>query len=293
MTHDLGAVLEAIPGVAERQIAPGAASVDRDRAFPRASLDALAAVGALGLVVPVEYGGAGGSLSALAEACDTIGGACASSGMVFLMHSVTAATIAGGGGAQAPAALARLTSGDAIGTLAFSERGTGAHFYAPEIEGVRTDGGVRVSGRKSFVTSGGNADLYLVLVKGEAEGAADAYLLAADQPGVSFDGIWGGLGMAGNSSIALELDNVDIGVDALIGEPGGAIGLVFAAVAPFFLVGLAAVNVGIAAAAAAAATAHAMSRRLPGRLVARRDPVHPAPDRGHGHQGAHGPAPRA
>ncbi len=45
--------------------------------------------------------------------------------------------------------------------------------------------------------------------------------------------------------------------------PGGAIGLVFGAVAPFFLVGLAAVNVGIAAAAAAAATEHAAGRRYP------------------------------
>lgn len=69
--------------------------------------------------------------------------------------------------------------------------------------------------------------------------------------------------MAGNSSVALELDNVELGDEARVGEPGKALDLVFTAVAPFFLVGLAAVNVGIAAAAAGAATTHVAARRYP------------------------------
>jgi isovaleryl-CoA dehydrogenase len=258
---NVGGVLGAIHEVAEQRIAPEAARVDREREFPAASLRALAAVGGLGLVVPVEHGGAGGGLSALAEACEAVGRACASSGMVFVMHSVTAATIAGGGGPRTGEVLARLASGDAIGTLAFSERGTGARFYAPELRAVRHDGGVSISGRKSFVTSGGQADVYLVLVQGEAEESADAYLVFGDQPGVRPDGAWNGLGMAGNSSVALELDDVTVGENERIGAAGEAVALVFEAVAPFFLIGLAAVNVGIAAAAAAAATEHASGRR--------------------------------
>ena len=75
--------------------------------------------------------------------------------------------------------LPRLASGESIGTLAFSERGTGAHFYSPGAEGdARERRPSRISGRKSFVTSGGHADVYLVLVQGEAEGTADAYLVA-------------------------------------------------------------------------------------------------------------------
>jgi len=165
-----------------------------------------------------------------------------------------------GGAGGALSALAELAAGT-IGTLAFSERGTGAHFYAPELQAVRSNGGVRISGRKSFVTSGGRAGLYLVLVAGEEEGSADAYLVRGDHPGVRADGTWAGLGMTGNSSVALELDGVELTDDDRIGGAGEAIGLVFGAVAPFFLVGLAAVNVGIASAAAAAATAHAAGRR--------------------------------
>jgi alkylation response protein AidB-like acyl-CoA dehydrogenase len=174
---NVGSVLDAVRRTAEERIAPQAARIDRERLFPDDNLNALAEVGGLGLVVPHDHGGAGGALTALAEACETLGSACASTAMVFLMHSVTAATVATGGG-PASEALAAMAGGT-IGTLAFSERGTGAHFYAPELRVVRSNGGVRISGRKSFVTAGGRAGLYLVLVAGEAEGTADATSCAA------------------------------------------------------------------------------------------------------------------
>ena len=249
-----GAAAEAV----REGIAAEAAAVDRERRFPAASLRALGEAGLLGLTVPREHGGAGGGLAALAESCEAVGGACASTGMTYLMHAVTAATVAGGGGARAGELLRALAAGR-IGTLAFSERGTGAHFYAPELRAARDgDGRLRISGRKSFVTSGGHAGLYIVLVQGE-EGV-DCFALDGGAEGLSFDGRWEGLGMAGNSSVAMTLDDVVVGDDDRIGAPGAAGELVFGVVAPFFLVGLAAVNVGIAGAAAAAATAHAAAR---------------------------------
>jgi alkylation response protein AidB-like acyl-CoA dehydrogenase len=263
MEHELSAVLAGVRSVAAGPARAKAASVDAERAFPRDTISALGAGGALGLVVPAGAGGSGGGLLALAEACEQLGAACASSAMVFLMHSVTAATIAAGGGEGAAELLGRMATGEALGTLAFSERGTGAHFYAPELRAERSNGAVRVSGRKSFVTSGGQADIYLLLVQGEEEGTADAYALRHDAGGVSFGGRWEGLGMAGNSSVGMELDDVALDGAALIGAAGGATELVFNAVAPYFLVGLGAVNVGIAAAAAQAATEHARSRTYP------------------------------
>jgi isovaleryl-CoA dehydrogenase len=257
------AVLAAMGSIATDTAAPAAARVDRDRAFPSETLAALAQAGALGLLVPPESGGSGGALAALAEASETLGAACASSGMVFVMHSVAAATIAAAGGPRAEEVLGAMASGDALGTLAFSERGTGAHFYSPELKAVRSNGSVRVSGRKTFVTSGGEASIYVVLLEGEEPGTADAYLVERDQAGVSFDGAWEGLGMSGNSSVAMELDDVELADSARVGEPGKATELVFVAVAPYFLIGLSGVNVGIAAAASRAATEHAQGRRYP------------------------------
>jgi len=179
--------------------------------------------------------------------------------MVFLMHSVAAATIAGGAGERAGEYLEAMATGRKLGTLAFSERGTGAHFYAPELEAARENGGVRISGRKSFVTSGGHADVYLVLVKADDGEGLDCFAVNRDG-GVQFDGSWEGLGMAGNSSVAAQFDCV-VDDAARIGGAGEGAGLVFGTVAPFFLAGLAAVNVGIAAAALAAAIEHASRPR--------------------------------
>jgi isovaleryl-CoA dehydrogenase len=247
-------VVESVREVAREQIAPAASEVDRARLFPERSIRALAERGALGLMVPEAYGGAGGGLAALVDACEAVGAACASSGMVFLMHSVAAATVAGGGGERAGEYLEAMAAGRMLGTLAFSERGTGAHFYAPELAAERHDGGVRISGRKSFVTSGGHADLYLVLVgAGEGDGL-DCYAVTGED-GVEFEGSWDGLGMAGNSSVGAKFDCL-VGDAARIGAAGEGAGLVFGTVAPFFLAGLAAVNVGIASAAQAAAVAH-------------------------------------
>jgi isovaleryl-CoA dehydrogenase len=260
VSRETADVLSAISAAAE-QIADDAAAVDRENAFPAAALASLAAAGGLGIVVAQEHGGAGGGLRALAAACETVGSACASSGMVYLMHSVTAATIAGGGGASAGAYLRSLASGERVGTLAFSERGTGAHFYAPELVAERHDGSVRISGRKSFVTSGGHADIYLVLVQSATCDGLDCFAVERDADGMRFDGVWEGMGMAGNSSIALEMSDVEVDDAARIGDAGAGAGLVFTVVAPFFLVGLASVNVGIAAAALKTAADHAASRR--------------------------------
>lgn len=255
-------VVDDIRRVAKETIQPLAASVDRAREFPKESLDALRNVGAFGLVVPEDKGGAGGTLKDLADGCEAVGSACASTSMAFLMHLVTSATVAGGGGESADGVLSELARG-ALSSLAFSERGTGAHFYAPELTVDRSNATPTVSGRKSFVTSGGHADHYLVLVQGRQEGTADAYLIPQTDCGVAFEGAWDGVGMAGNSSVVMQLADVPLPDERRVGEAGKGADLIFDVVAPYFLIGLAAVNVGIAGAAAAVATAHVAGRKYP------------------------------
>lgn len=251
-------ILEAIHG-SVAALAANAASVDAEGKFPDENLDILADTGAFGLVASAENGGAGGSLTHLAKACEAIGGTCASTGMVFLMHSVTVATLQGAGGEAADTAVRDAVTTRALATLAFSERTTGAHFYAPELKATKNDdGSFSVSGKKSFVTSGNQADYYLVLFS--TDDGADTFLMGKDDPGVTWEGSWWGLGMAGNSSISVSLDNVHFTPDKRVGAPGKAGDLIFGTVAPWFLVGLAAVSVGIAQAAATAAGEHVKNR---------------------------------
>lgn len=250
--------------LAETVLQPRAAAIDRERRFPRENLAALADAGLLGLLVPTNYGGQGGTLTDFALVCEELGWGCASTAMCFLMHACGCAVIAAKATPeQGERWLRPAARGEAIATLAFSERGSGAHFYQPEIKAVRRDGAFLLSGRKSFVTSGGQAQLYPVLVNASGAPGLDLLVVTPDLPGVSFEGNWDGIGMAGNSSITLVLSDVVVPAANLLGQEGDGQEVVFSVVAPTFLIGLAAVNVGIAQAALDAAIEHAKARRYP------------------------------
>lgn len=243
---------------------PRAAEIDRQRAFPTENFADIASSGLLGLMVPAAAGGSGAGLSTLASVLEEVGRGCASTAMCYLMHCCATAVIAAKASPeQAERWLRPIANGRLIGTLAFSERGTGAHFYNPEIQ-AHVNGSYLLSGRKSFVTSGGYADLYLALVKASpsADGL-DVVVIEKGSAGLSFEGSWDGLGMAGNSSVRMVLDEVSVPLDRGIGGEGAGADLVFGVVAPTFMVGVASVNVGIAQAALDTAVKHATSRTYP------------------------------
>ena len=78
--------------VAEK-MKPSAASLDANRSYPDDHLDALAVAGLTGLLVSPDHGGHGGDLTSLALACEAVGWANGSTGLVFLMHLCGTATI--------------------------------------------------------------------------------------------------------------------------------------------------------------------------------------------------------
>ena len=248
--------------LAQEVLRPHATSVDRERHYPSENLQALGEAGLLGLLVPESYGGRGGTLTDLVLVCEQLGWGCASTAMCFLMHSCGCALLAAAArDDQGERWLRPAAAGSALATLAFSERVTGAHFYQPDIRAARQNGTFHLSGRKSFVTSGGHAGLYPVLVQASGVEGLDILVVTPDLDGVRFEGQWDGLGMAGNSSIALTLTDVAVPSANLLGEEGGGLPLVFNVVAPTFLIGLAAVNIGIAQTALDGAIAHAKERR--------------------------------
>jgi|SRR2546421_5217697 len=254
--------------VAEK-IRPSAAELDARGAYPGEHLDALAQAGLAGLLIAQDRGGRGGDLTSLALVSEAVGWAHGSTGLCFLMHLCGTATIAAKATPdQAKEWLEPAAAGDLLATLAFSERASGAHFYMPEIKARRSNGSFTLSGRKSFVTSGGHADLYPVLVNASGEAGLDVLVVIADDEGVSFTGTWEGVGMTGNSSIEMVLDDVEIPADRLVGAEGDGQELVFNVVAPNFLMGLAALNVGIAQAALDDTVEHVKVRKNAGGVLA-------------------------
>lgn len=118
---------------------------------------------------------------------------------------------------------------------------------------------------KSFVTSAGEADTY-VLACG-APGSEDPlvtelYLVPGSAAGLDVGRPFDGVGLRGNASAPLRLRDVRVGSDRRIGAAQAGFGLMLSATLPWFVLGSAACSVGIAGAALATAVEHANRGRF-------------------------------
>ena len=188
--------------------------------------------------------------------------------MVYLMHLCGVACYAAApdtAGSQLRAA----ALGRHLSTLAFSEKGSRSHFWAPvsRARSAKANGNalVHLNAAKSFVTSAGRADGYVVSTL-----APDAtqpmettlYLVLRDDAGVNVSGAWRGLGMRGNASAPMTLRDVALAPDRALSAPGKGLDLMLGVVLPVFQVGSAAVAVGIAEVAVQATIRHVTQSRF-------------------------------
>jgi alkylation response protein AidB-like acyl-CoA dehydrogenase len=257
-------ILEKVKSVADSSVAPHAARVDRDRAFPKESMAALAEAGLLGLTVPAEFGGMGQGLRTLAASLDEVAQRCASTAMVYLMHACGVACYAAAPDRTRPLLVAA-ARGAHLSTLAFSEKGSRSHFWAPVSKAEARNGGLTLTAQKSFVTSAGHADGYVVSTLSTAATQpieSTIYLVMRDDSGVKVSGAWDGLGMRGNASAPMSLENVVVTESRALTAPGKGLEMMLGVVLPMFQVGTAAVALGLAEAAVAATAKHLTSARL-------------------------------
>jgi alkylation response protein AidB-like acyl-CoA dehydrogenase len=242
-----------------------AVEVDRVGRWPEGGLRAMMAAGLGGLVVPTDSGGLGLGMSGLLRVCEAIGSECGSTALCFGMHSVGAAVISAKATPdQRERYLEPISSGRHITTLALSEPGSGVHFHYPMLR-IRNGGdGYVISGSKSFVTNGGHADSYVV--SGIADGVDpiagqfSCVLVPSDCKGMTWKNQWDGVGMRGNSSRTLQLDEVAVPADDRLGQEGDQLWYVFHVVAPYFLVAMTGSYLGVATAALDEAVRHVSKR---------------------------------
>jgi alkylation response protein AidB-like acyl-CoA dehydrogenase len=237
-----------------------AASVDAAGGFPTEAVNALRSSGLLGLTFPESAGGLGGSPSDFLSVTRAIASRCASTAMVYVMH-VCAAEVARAGTSDGGSTdVKAMADGSNLSTLAFSERGSRSHFWAPtsQLEGSR------LKAQKSFVTGAGHADSYVVSTR-SAEAVepveSSLYLVPASAAGVTTGPAWDGLGLRGNASGPMTFD-IDLEDASQLGDPGKGLDLMLGVVLPWFQLGQGAVSLGIADAAMSAAVAHVSGATL-------------------------------
>ena len=173
--------------IADRVLAPAARQHDKEGRFSTEAVAALGEAGLLGLMLPSELSGAGLGPRSFATVTTTLAEADASAAMVYLMHTVAAATIlAARPNATVAPVLGEIAAGRHLSTLAFSEAGSRSHFWTPVSRARRNAAGLHLTAKKSWVTSAGHAQSYVVSsLAPEAAGPTDStlYLVPAARAG--------------------------------------------------------------------------------------------------------------
>jgi alkylation response protein AidB-like acyl-CoA dehydrogenase len=260
VTHD-AAVLKA-RDIASRVLAPSAAQNDKAGQFSTQAIASLGDSGLLGLMLAADVGGSGLGPRTFAAVMATLAEADASVAMVYLMHVLGAAVMStarpGANQAVTPI-LEEISAGRHLSTLAFSEAGSRSHFWAPTSRAQRNGNGVRISAKKSWVTSAGHAQSYVVsALSPEGAGPTDStlYVLPAQTRGLSVAGAWDGLGLRANASAPITLDNCAVAPEFQLTDDGAGFPAMLNVVLPFFNLGTASVALGLCRAAVAATASH-------------------------------------
>jgi alkylation response protein AidB-like acyl-CoA dehydrogenase len=266
MTH-AAAVLKA-QEIASRVLAPSAGQNDKVGRFSTEAVESLGESGLLGLMLPVEVDGSGLGPRTFAVVAATLAEADASVAMVYLMHVCGTATISAARPSAAEAVkpiLRAIGAGRHLSTLAFSEAGSRSHFWAPVSRAHRNGTSVRISANKSWVTSAGHAQSYVVSsLAPEGRGPADSalYVLPAETPGLSVVAPWDGLGLRANASAPIALEHCEIPSDFQLTDDGAGFQAMLNVVLPLFSLGTAAVALGLCRAAVAGTATHLKSAKF-------------------------------
>jgi len=264
LTEEHQMIRDALRTFAQERLAPNAARWDREHHFPKDELKELARLGAFGVAVPEQYGGAGLDYVSLALVLEEIAAGDGGTSTIISVNNCPVCSIAMtyANAAQKERWLRPLAQGDLLGAFALTEPHTGSDAAALRTTAVRDGDHYVLNGTKQFITSGKNGDVAIVMaVTDRAAGkkGISAFWVPTDTPGYIVAGIEQKMGQHSSDTAQIVFDNARVPLENLIGEEGQGYKIALSGLEGG-RIGIASQSVGMARAAFEAALAYAKER---------------------------------
>jgi hypothetical protein len=271
LTEEQSLIRDAVRAFAQGELAPNAARWDREHHFPREALHGLGALGALGIVVPEAWGGAGLDYVSLAVALEEIAaGDGATSTIVSVQNSVVCGPLAAfGTEAQKETYLKPLARGERFGCFCLTEPQAGSDAGAIATRAHRDGDDWVLNGVKQFITTGKNADVAIVFAvtdKARGKKGISGFVVDTATPGFVVARIEEKLGQRASDTAQILFENCRVPAANLLGGEGDGYRIALSNLEGG-RIGIAAQAVGMARSAFDAALAFARDRTAFGKPV--------------------------
>ncbi len=257
--------------IAEGEILPVRARLDRDDVFPRDILKTMGDAGLMGVFIPEQYGGLGGSMMDLCLVTEEISKACLGVSTTYGAIALgTLPVLVAGDEAMKQKVLPRVATGEWIAAFCLTEAEAGSDAFGMRTRAVRDGGEYVLNGTKQWISNGGESDFYTVIaITDPSRGArgASAFLVEADRKGLSFGKREDKMGIRASSTREVVFEDVRIPESNRIGREGTGF-IVTMRTLERARVAVGAQGVGLAAGALEAAVKYASERKQFGKPIA-------------------------
>jgi isovaleryl-CoA dehydrogenase len=205
------------------EVEPQAEEQDRKGALNRALIRRAGELGLLGITVPEQDGGAGMDATAAVIAHEEIAWSDPGFGLAYLAHAILFVNnfYWASSAEQRTKYLPRVLSGEWIGAMAMTEPAVGTDVLGMKTVARRRAGGFVLDGRKTFITNGPEASIYIVYAM--LDGQVTTFVVERSFPGFSAGEKIPKMGMRASTMCELQMDACEVPADNLLGREGGGI----------------------------------------------------------------------
>lgn len=219
-------LLQMITAFAEKEVKPLAATIDEEERFPLETVQKMAKIGLMGIPIPKEYGGQGGTNQIYSMCVEELSRVCATTGIIVSAHTslCCAPILEHGTEEQKQKYLPKLASGEWIGAFGLTEPNAGTDASAQQTFAVDEGDHWVLNGNKIFITNAEYAHVYIIFAmtdKSLGNKGISAFIVEKDMPGFSIGKKELKLGIRGSATCELIMENCIVPKENLLGRVGG------------------------------------------------------------------------